>query len=70
MRIQKAIQEGHLKFDNKMKLDGAQKTSLMDLIVRLLCAWYASCRMNSWLQLIKLCRRRCRQTLMRLSNLG
>jgi ribosomal protein L6P/L9E len=22
MRIQKAIQEGHLKFDNKMKLDG------------------------------------------------
>jgi hypothetical protein len=21
MRIQKAIQEGHLKFDNKMKLD-------------------------------------------------
>jgi hypothetical protein len=23
MRIQKAIQEGHLKFDNKMKLDGS-----------------------------------------------
>jgi hypothetical protein len=22
MRIQRAIQEGHLKFDNKMKLDG------------------------------------------------
>jgi hypothetical protein len=22
MRIQKAVQEGHLKFDNKMKLDG------------------------------------------------
>jgi hypothetical protein len=22
MRIQKAIQEGHLKFDNKMKMDG------------------------------------------------
>jgi hypothetical protein len=22
MRIQKAIQEGHLKFENKMKLDG------------------------------------------------
>jgi hypothetical protein len=22
MRIRKAIQEGHLKFDNKMKLDG------------------------------------------------
>jgi hypothetical protein len=22
VRIQKAIQEGHLKFDNKMKLDG------------------------------------------------
>jgi hypothetical protein len=22
MRIQKVIQEGHLKFDNKMKLDG------------------------------------------------
>jgi hypothetical protein len=22
MRIQKAIQEGHLKFDNKMKVDG------------------------------------------------
>jgi hypothetical protein len=22
MRIQKAIQEGHLKFDNNMKLDG------------------------------------------------
>jgi hypothetical protein len=22
MRIQKAIQEGHLKFDNKMMLDG------------------------------------------------
>jgi hypothetical protein len=22
MRIQNAIQEGHLKFDNKMKLDG------------------------------------------------
>jgi hypothetical protein len=22
MRIQKAIQEGHLKFDNKIKLDG------------------------------------------------
>jgi hypothetical protein len=22
MRIQKAIEEGHLKFDNKMKLDG------------------------------------------------
>jgi hypothetical protein len=22
MRIQKAIQEGHMKFDNKMKLDG------------------------------------------------
>jgi hypothetical protein len=30
----------------------------------------ASCRMNSWLQLIRLCRRRCRQTLMRLSKLG
>jgi hypothetical protein len=27
-------------------------------------------RMNSWLQLIRLCRRRCRQTWMRLSNLG
>jgi hypothetical protein len=29
MRIQKAIQEGHLKFDNKMKLDGNPFTQNM-----------------------------------------
>jgi hypothetical protein len=36
----------------------------------LLHAWYAFFRMNSWLQLIRLCRKRRRQTSMRMSNLG
>jgi hypothetical protein len=33
-------------------------------------SWYASYRMNSWLQLIRLCRKKRHQTSMRLSNLG
>jgi hypothetical protein len=48
----------------------SKRIGLMDLVVRLQHAWYASCRMSSWLQLIKLCRKRRPQILMRMSNLG
>jgi hypothetical protein len=49
---------------------GAQKISLMDLVVRLQHAWCTFCRMSSWLMLTKLCRRKHLQISMRMSNLG
>jgi hypothetical protein len=52
----------------KRQVGGAQKTNLMNLVVRLIHAWYVSCRMNSWLQPIKLCRRKYCQIWMRPSN--
>jgi hypothetical protein len=42
----------------------------MDLVVRLQRAWCTFYRMSSWHPLTKLCKRKCLQMSMKMSNLG